>query len=176
MPGFQSELSFSNCADFSAVIGWSWAFRAKHWEIFCKSALRLYVCVVKLYSIRVLPHKQNSGGFFVAVLHKKCSSQDVRDMSKSKAATSQLTVVDRDSTQLPSEISVSESSTQLASDNIVQSGTSVFIVGWTVLRNKREVLPELLWSSSNSLTVQWLWGLSSWLSTARCHVDRQFDA
>jgi len=164
MPGFQSELSFSNCAEFSAVIGWGWAFRAKHWEIFCKSALRLYVCVVKLYSIRVLPHKQNSGGFFVAVLHKKCSSQYVRDMSKSKAATSQptvmdsdstqltseptavtsqLTVIDRDSTQLPSEISVSESSTQPASDNIVQSGTSVFIVGWTVLRNKREVLPEL---------------------------------
>jgi len=34
------------------------------------------------FSIRILPHKQNSGGFFVAVLHKKYSLRDAQNSSK----------------------------------------------------------------------------------------------
>jgi len=34
------------------------------------------------FSIRILPHKQNSGGFFVAVLEKKYSLRDVQNTSK----------------------------------------------------------------------------------------------
>jgi len=34
------------------------------------------------FSIRILPHKQNTGGFFVAVLEKKYSLRDVQNASK----------------------------------------------------------------------------------------------
>ena len=37
-------------------------------------------------SFRILPHKQNSGGFFVAVLHKKSPLRSGQNPSKSSAA------------------------------------------------------------------------------------------
>ena len=40
------------------------------------------IFVTLYFSIRILPHKQNSGGFFVAVLEKKCSLRDVQNASK----------------------------------------------------------------------------------------------
>ena len=38
-----------------------------------------FSCVTVCFSIRILPHTQNSGGFFVAVLHKKYSLRDVQN-------------------------------------------------------------------------------------------------
>jgi len=44
-----------------------------------------------IVSIRILPHKQNTGGFFVAVLHKKHLLRDVQSSSKSRGNVHQLT-------------------------------------------------------------------------------------
>jgi len=43
--------------------------------------------VLRCCSIRILPHKQNSGGFFVAVLHKKYLLRDVQSTPKSSHRT-----------------------------------------------------------------------------------------
>jgi len=99
------------------------------------------------FSIRILPHKQNSGGFFVAVLHKKCSLRDVQNSSKScgtvrepasdesNMVTSEPVVTQNDSAVLDHTCSVSEpsaldsaivpdcgTSQHPVSDNVIDSG------------------------------------------------------
>jgi len=45
-------------------------------------------------SIRILPHKQNSGGFFVAVLRKKYALRDPQNSSKLCATVNESTTVE----------------------------------------------------------------------------------
>ena len=47
-----------------------------------------YICTV--CSFRILPHKQDTGGFFVAVMEKKCLLKDVTQPPTSESKTSNI--------------------------------------------------------------------------------------
>lgn len=76
-------------------------------------------------SIRILPHKQNSGGFFVAVLHKKHSLRDGQNLPKPCVAAVSVSDECTKLTESVSECSVvADQPTETQSDSKLQDSCS----------------------------------------------------